>query len=118
MDDPMTDPVARDRPDLDAIADDVRYAGGGGTSDYWRGFNDGIDRLRAALEAASGTPEPPRRFAYPVTSPPAAPGLQEHQPGEPHRYRVQCRDCGVFGSVVVSIEPQHAALAETPGDEK
>jgi hypothetical protein len=37
--------------DLDAIADDVRYAGGNGTSDYWRGFNDGIDKLRAALEA-------------------------------------------------------------------
>ena len=34
---------------LDALADDVRYAGGNGTSDYWRGFNDGIDALVARL---------------------------------------------------------------------
>ncbi|HEY6568585.1 MAG TPA: hypothetical protein VI341_13800 [Actinomycetota bacterium] len=33
---------------LDDIADGVRYAGGNGTSDYWRGFNDGIDKLVAA----------------------------------------------------------------------
>ena len=36
--------------DLDELANDVRYAGGNGTSDYWRGFNDGIDKLVAALE--------------------------------------------------------------------
>jgi hypothetical protein len=43
---------------LDVAADDVRFAGGGGTSDYWRGFNDGIDKLVARLrdEGASGTP--------------------------------------------------------------
>ena len=37
---------------LDEIADDVRYAGGGGgTSDYWRGFNDGIDKPAARLRS-------------------------------------------------------------------
>ena len=36
--------------DLDELANDVRYAGGNGTSDYWRGFNDGIDKLVATLE--------------------------------------------------------------------
>jgi hypothetical protein len=35
----------------------VRFAGGGGTSDYWRGFNDGIDKLVAAL-SPSTPPEP------------------------------------------------------------
>jgi hypothetical protein len=42
---------------LDEIADGVRFAGGGGTSDYWRGFNDGIDKLVAAL-SPSTPPEP------------------------------------------------------------
>jgi hypothetical protein len=34
---------------LDVAVDDVRYAGGNGTSDYWRGFNDGIDKLAERL---------------------------------------------------------------------
>ena len=39
--------------DVDEIADGVRFAGGGGTSDYWRGFNDGIDKMAEALRAAT-----------------------------------------------------------------
>jgi hypothetical protein len=35
--------------DVAEAADDVRYADGSGTSDYWRGFNDGIDKLAARL---------------------------------------------------------------------
>jgi hypothetical protein len=38
----MTPPTAEQ---LDRLADEVRYANGNGTSDYWRGFNDGIDKL-------------------------------------------------------------------------
>jgi hypothetical protein len=30
---------------VQTLAEDVRYASGNGTSDYWRGFNDGIDRV-------------------------------------------------------------------------
>ena len=38
---------------LDDFADCVRYGGGNGPeSDYWRGFNDGIDALVAAYAAA------------------------------------------------------------------
>jgi hypothetical protein len=52
-----------DRPELDVerLADDVRYAGGNGTSDYWRGFNDGIDKLAARLRDSvpdESTPAP------------------------------------------------------------
>jgi hypothetical protein len=36
---------------LEAAVDDVRYADGNGTSDYWRGFNDGIAKLAARLES-------------------------------------------------------------------
>jgi hypothetical protein len=36
--------------ELEEAADDVRYAGGNGTSDYWRGFNDGIDKLAAVIQ--------------------------------------------------------------------
>lgn len=34
---------------VEEMADDVRFGGGTGTSDYWRGFNDGIDKLVAHL---------------------------------------------------------------------
>ena len=39
-------------PDVEDAADGVRYASGNGTSDYWRGFNDGINKLAEALLAA------------------------------------------------------------------
>ena len=37
--------------DVAERADDVRYVdgGGNGTSNYWRGFNDGIDKFLALL---------------------------------------------------------------------
>lgn len=41
--------AARSSGELDALADDVRYAGGHETSDYWRGLNDGIDKFVARL---------------------------------------------------------------------
>ena len=35
---------------VEQLADDVRFVGGGGKpSDYWQGFNDGIDKLAVRL---------------------------------------------------------------------
>lgn len=39
--------------DPTTCADEVRFADGNGTSDYWRGFNDGIDRLISRLTEVS-----------------------------------------------------------------
>lgn len=43
----------------------------------------------------------------------AAPlGSELHQPGDSHRYRVECSICGQRGVVNLSLEPQRVALAE------
>ena len=35
-----------------------------------------------------------------------------HEPGEPHRYRIDCTICGQPGTVRVSVEPQRKAAEE------
>lgn len=51
---------------------------------------------------------------------PAAPerGLDAHEPGANHRYRIECEVCGQRGTVNLSIEPQRAAYADehAPGE--
>lgn len=85
-----------------------------GTLDEWAlaGALLNVDREtdeRAVLPSTQAYTEKARRVAVEYARLAETPTTEEaHKPGDPHRYRTQCRDCGVFGSVVLSIEPQRA----------
>lgn len=41
-----------------------------------------------------------------------APDPKAHQPGEPHRYAITCRDCGQSGTVRLTVEPERDPIPE------
>ena len=64
--------------------------------------SDGVRKYAAAIFAAL----------------PAEPAGAGHEPGELHRYRIECMDCGEPGNIVLSIEPQRVLAATPVGEEK
>lgn len=52
----------------------------------------------------------PKELYVALAAQPAPP--LTHEPGESHRYRVECEVCGQPGTVQLSVEPQRAALSE------
>jgi len=77
----------------------------GDWSDYHDGYADGYEsgereaaaRLDPALDALVRLLKAVVAYQRPI---------DEHEPGDSHRYRVVCEVCGQRGQVVVSVEPQ------------
>jgi hypothetical protein len=88
---------------LEALPDRIVVGANGA---YWRDYGD-----HYSMCPVSDDNDPVVPIATYVRLDAAPPAPLTHEPGEPHRYELEC-PCGQRGMVTVSIEPQVAADLE------